>query len=135
MKTAKYVMGFVVGYHLPGVKGASIFYVEEKVWEYNILNGQKIWQNRVETRVFKDPDEARKRAELGQRDSDARRASLGAQWFWRAYKYVTPNPENAKGMPTWEHTDEVWHWVNPRTSVEETITDASVLAKVLSRIW
>lgn len=103
-----YVMGFVVGYRTEG--GDLIFYIEEQKPYCKVHRGKKTWHlGPPEPFVFTDADVARKAAEDGQFRSDTQ--GPPSVWFWRAYKYSTPNPKNAKGMPTWCAQDKIWHWI------------------------
>lgn len=132
----QFVLGWVAGYVLPN---DDVFYVDQTKWRiedvpfterasviskppatgcaiHDLLCWMELSRRQrrrvryIETKVFKTPEQAERRARKGQQYSDENR--LGARWFWRPYAYETDSAEHGKGLAHWCPQDYVWHFIN-----------------------
>lgn len=111
--STEYLLGWVVGYQCSSIRGDNVFYCSRKgqeVGERYIPSGP---DGSEQLTLHCGADLAERVARRFQAEDDRAFPDIGNQYFWKAWKYATRNPQNAKGLkPFPKEADGMIYWVN-----------------------
>lgn len=113
--STEYLLGWVVGYQCTSIKGDNIFYCSQKGQEFGECYIPSGPDGSEQLTLHLGADLAERVARRFQAADDKAFPDNGNQYFWKAWKYTTRNPQNVKGLksfPTEE--DGIIHWVNKK---------------------